>query len=116
LTNTISDLSGTLVKPSYSYLALYQGGAELDRHIDREQCEYSVTLCVDASPEPDAQVAWPIQLQTSEGELRIWQHIGDGLLYRGRYLPHWRDRLPDGYTSSSLLLHYVDLDYAGGVD
>ncbi len=113
LNNAFSDIAGTLVRPSYSYLALYQGGAELERHLDREQCEYSVTTCIDATPEPEQQAPWPIQLGTYEGELRIWQHIGDSLLYRGRYLPHWRDQLPYGYTSSSILLHYVDATFDG---
>jgi hypothetical protein len=113
LNTVISDIARTLVKPSYSYLALYQGGAELDRHVDREQCEYSVTLCIDATPEPAAQVPWPLQLGTEDGELSVWQHVGEALFYRGRYLPHWRDRLADGYTSSSILLHYVDIDFAG---
>jgi len=39
---------------------------------------------------------------------RSTQGIGDALLFRGRYLSHWRDQLPEGYTSSSILFHFVD--------
>jgi hypothetical protein len=115
LTHAVSDITRTMVRPSYSYLAAYESGSTLDRHTDREQCEYSITMCIDASPEPEAQVPWPIQLDIPEGALRIWQHVGDSLLYRGRYLPHYRDTLADGYTSTSLLLHYVDYNFAGAM-
>jgi hypothetical protein len=113
LTHAVSDIARAVVRPSYSYLAAYESGSELERHTDREQCEYSVTMCIDASPEPEAQSPWPIQLDVQEGALRVWQHVGDSLVYRGRYVPHYRDRLPEGYTSTSLLLHYVDEGYAG---
>jgi hypothetical protein len=116
LSQLVSDIARVRVKPSYVYLAAYQSGAVLDRHTDREQCEYSITLCIDATPEPEAQSPWPILLDTSEGALRIWQYLGDGLLYRGRYLPHYRERLPEGCSSTSLLLHYVDQDFDGLLD
>jgi hypothetical protein len=108
LTNAISDIARTMVKASYSYLAAYESGATLDRHTDREQCEFTVSLCVDATPEPEGQVPWPIQLDIPEGALRVWQHVGDGLLFKGRQLPHYRDALSEGHTSTALLLHYVD--------
>jgi hypothetical protein len=45
---------------------------------------------------------------TGEGAISLTQGIGEALLFRGRYLTHWRDRLPEGYTSSSILFHYVN--------
>jgi hypothetical protein len=116
LEHIVNDVARARVRPSYAYLAAYEAGAILDRHTDREQCEYSITLCIDATPEPEAQSPWPIMLDTRDGALKIWQHLGDGLLYRGRYLPHYRDELPEGYSSTSLLLHYVDHDFAGSLD
>jgi len=113
LANAVTDIARTMVRPSYSYLAAYESGSILERHTDREQCEYSITMCIDATPEPQAQVPWPIQLDIHEGAIRIWQHLGDSLLYRGRYLPHYRDSLPEGYTSTSLLMHYVDYNFTG---
>jgi hypothetical protein len=113
LTGVVSDVARRLTRPSYSYLAAYESGSVLDRHTDREQCEYSITMCIDAAPEPGAQVPWPIELDVPDGSLRIWQHLGDGLLYRGRYLAHSRQELAHGYTSTSLLFHYVDHDFGG---
>jgi hypothetical protein len=115
LAGIVSDMARTVVRPSYSYFVAYQSGSELARHVDRAQCEYSITLCVDASPEPTDLNPWPIDLETHDGVLRVWQYIGDGLLYRGRYIPHSRERLPDGYTSSSMLLHYVDHNFEGSL-
>jgi hypothetical protein len=113
LAQAVSDIARTVVKPSYCYLAAYESGSFLPSHTDREQCEYSVTLCVDASPEPAAETPWPLRLDSPDGTLHVWQHLGDGLLYRGRHLPHSREPLPAGYTSTSLLFHYVDQDYRG---
>lgn len=112
LRNAVSDLARALLKPSYCYFAAYQEGAELPRHVDRAQCEYSVTFCLDATPEPDAEVPWPLSLVTGDGELRIVQGIGDSLLYRGRHLPHSRERLADGATTTAILWHYVDIGFA----
>ncbi len=115
LAPAVSDFARTLVKPSYVYFAAYESGSVLERHTDREQCEYSITMCIDATPEPEAQSPWPIQLDIPDGALRVWQYLGDGLLYRGRYFPHYRDMLPPGYTSTSLLLHYVDERFEGAL-
>jgi hypothetical protein len=103
------------LKPSYTYLAAYQSGAELERHTDRKQCEYSITLLVDGTPEPSQQHIWPIKLDTRRGTLAVWQYLGEALFYRGRKLPHYRDPLPTGCTSTSLLLHYVDWTFQGGL-
>lgn len=113
LTHMISDVASALVDPCYNYVTLYQGGADLTPHTDREQCEYTLSLCFDATPEPAAQVPWPLQLYTAEGALSVWQHLGEGLLFRGRTLTHWRDRLPAGQTASSILFHYVDQGFQG---
>jgi hypothetical protein len=109
----VSEIAARPVKPSYAYFVAYQSGAKLERHTDRPQCEYSITLLIDATPEPEEQSPWPIKLDTSRGTVRIWQYLGEALFYRGRRLPHHRGRLPSGSTSSSLLLHYVDQGFSG---
>ena len=113
LAEAVRDLAEVPVKPSYAYVAAYQGGSVLSRHTDREQCEYSITLCIDATPEPVEQSPWPIKLDTRKGTVSIWQYLGEALLYRGRRLPHHRDRLAAGLTSTSLRLHYVNYWYQG---
>jgi hypothetical protein len=116
LTPVISQIAGRALKPSYVYFVSYLSGAELEKHTDRPQCDYSITLCIDASPEPEAESPWPIALETSEGEVKIHQRIGDALLYRGCEVAHARDRLADGLTSTSLLLHYVEESFDQPLD
>jgi hypothetical protein len=113
LTGAISTVAGEPLKPSYVYLASYLGGAELEKHTDREQCEFSITLSLDFSPEPDVATPWPICLQTPNGTVTVYQALGDGLAYRGTRLPHFRHPLGPSQTSTSIFFHYVAADFAG---
>jgi len=116
IANAVSAIAGEPVKPSYVYLASYLSGADLKKHTDREQCEFSVTLCLDFSPEPDLATSWPICLDTSKGAVTVYQALGDGLVYRGTKVPHYRDVLGAGHTSTSIFFHYVAADFSGPLD
>jgi hypothetical protein len=116
MASVVSAVVEQTVKPSYVYFASYLSGAELKKHIDREQCEFSVTLCLDFSPEPDLATSWPIRLQTAEGKVAVYQALGDGLVYRGTQVPHYRHALPEGCTSTSIFFHYVPEDFSGTLD
>jgi hypothetical protein len=116
LASVISDLSGEPVRPSFVFICSYRGGAELHRHTDREQCEFTISLCIDFIPEPRGVTRWPLYLETKKGRVVIQQALGDGLLFRGRELPHYRKPLPNGYTSTSLLFHFVRRDFTGPLD
>jgi len=116
LTSTVAAIVAEPVKPSYVYLASYQGGALLEKHTDREQCEFSLTLCVDYSPEPRRETRWPLHLHTPSGKTTVFQAIGDALLYRGRELPHSRHLLPPGNSSTSIFFHYVRQDFDRPLD
>jgi hypothetical protein len=113
IASRLSELAGEPLKPSYVYAAAYLSGADLKKHTDREQCDYSITLCLDYSPEPALATPWPIQLDSPAGRVKVYQAIGDGLAYRGTRLPHYRDRLAEGQTSTSIFFHYVRQDFAG---
>jgi hypothetical protein len=116
LANAISAVVGEAIKPSYVYLASYLSGADLKKHIDRQQCEFSVTLCLDFSPEPDLATSWPIRLDTAEGTVTVYQALGDGLVYRGTKVPHYRHALAEGHTSTSIFFHYVPADFSGELE
>jgi len=116
ITATLSAVAGEPLKPSYVYMASYLSGAELKKHVDRAQCEFSVTLCLDFSPEPELATPWPIHLDTSAGTVTVYQALGDGLAYRGTRLPHYRSKLDDGRTSTSIFFHYVAADFTGSLD
>jgi hypothetical protein len=97
------------------YLASYQPGADLERHTDRAQCDFSVTLCLDYSPEPRNATPWPLYLHKKSGKVTVFQAIGDALLYRGCQIPHSREALPEGHTSTSIFFHYVREDFKGSL-
>jgi hypothetical protein len=116
IANAVSAVVGEAVKPSYVYFGSYLSGAELKKHTDREQCEFSVTLCLDFSPEPNLATSWPICLDTREGAVKVYQALGDGLVYRGPKVPHYRHVLAEGYTSTSIFFHYVRADFSGSLE
>jgi hypothetical protein len=97
-------------------MASYRSGAELKKHTDRAQCEFSITFCLDFSPEPALETTWPIHLDTPTGTVTVYQALGDGLAYRGVRLPHYRSSLPEGKTSTSIFFHYVAADFKGSLD
>lgn len=116
IVKVMSAIVGEPVKPSYVYLASYLPGAELKKHTDREQCEFSMTLCLDFSPEPKLATSWPICVDTPGGTVTIFQALGDGLIYRGTKVPHFRSALKDGFTSTSIFFHFVPVDFGGPLD
>jgi hypothetical protein len=103
---------GEEVKPSYAYVSAYRQGAVLERHVDREQCEFTMSLLIDESPS-DGSVEWPLFFDTPDGTVAVRQSIGEAVLFRGPKLPHYRRRLPDGQESTSLLFHYVPTAFRG---
>lgn len=116
LVHAISHIARRVLKPSYAYFVSYLSGSILKKHVDRPQCDYSITMCIDASPEPEAESPWPLELETAAGASQVRQCLGDALLYRGCQVAHSRSRLPDGFTSTSLLFHYVDESFDGSLD
>ncbi len=116
IASTLEAVAGEPIKPSYVYLASYLSGAELKKHTDRPQCEVSVTLSLDFSPEPELATPWPIHLDTPASTVTVYQALGDGLAYRGTRLPHYRHVLGEGQTSTSIFFHYVSADFSGSLD
>ncbi|MFF8836965.1 sulfotransferase family protein [Streptomyces sp. NPDC015130] len=106
----VGRLAGRPVRPSYSYVSAYRAGAVLDRHVDREQCEYTVSLLLGESG-PGIEGGWPLLLDTAEGPVSLVQRPGEAVLFRGTRVPHWRPPLPDGSTHTSLLFHYVPAEF-----
>jgi hypothetical protein len=113
LASAVSALAGQALQPSYVYFASYLGGAELERHTDREQCEVSLSLSIDYAPEPADATSWPLLVDTADGTVTLRQALGDAVLYRGCELPHYRRRLANGHASTSFFLHYVPLSFRG---
>ncbi|HET7440751.1 MAG TPA: hypothetical protein VFJ47_05560 [Terriglobales bacterium] len=115
LTTAVTDIVGEPVKPSYVYSCSYLAGSDLEKHTDRVQCEFTITFCLDFSPEPASHTPWPIHVETPEGKVTVYQAPGDSLLFCGRELPHYRYPLQKGCTSTSIFFHYVRQGFTGSL-
>jgi hypothetical protein len=116
LAGLIARITGEAIKPSYCYMACYTPGSLLYKHVDRKQCEYSITFAVDfePAPGPGGENPWPLYLETDAGEItEVRQRLGDGLVYKGRELWHYRHALPAGQRSTHIFFHYVRADFDG---
>jgi len=92
---------GEELLPTYGYARLYSNGDELKPHRDRSACEVSITVQLGRSH----NYAWPIHM----GDKRFDIAEGDGVLYKGCDIKHWRNVCdgPEGYYSGQAFLHYV---------
>jgi hypothetical protein len=111
--SVVSRIVGRRVKSSYTYFAGYEPGSDLPVHVDRPQCEYTLAMCIDCTPEPQSHTPWPLHLELADESVAVYQALGDALLYRGREIPHYRDPLPPGRTVVSVFFHYVNEEFQG---
>jgi hypothetical protein len=97
-------LVGFSVAPTYSYTRRYAKGEELTRHRDRPSCEVSVTVSIQIpkGAAPSVLHLKPPHLEETKVEMRE----GDGCVYAGIEVEHWRERFRvDGYIQ--LFLHFI---------
>ncbi|WP_347331865.1 sulfotransferase family protein [Marinimicrobium locisalis] len=112
LSEFVSRVAGVALKPTYSICSAYEGSAELDAHLDREQCDYTFSLLVDEQ-RPEHGKAWPLWFLTPQGKRSVEFGCGDGVLFRGCEIPHWRESASSEHRQLNLLFHFVRADWAG---
>jgi len=97
----IEEAVGEELIPTYSYSRVYGNGDELKKHTDRPACEVSCTIQLGRSH----HYAWPIYM----GGYRFDLAEGDGVVYSGCDIMHWREPCdgPTDYYSGQVFLHYV---------
>ena len=116
LVPVVARLTGEAWKPSYSHFASYLPGACVPRHKDREPGQLALLVAVDASPLPGGST-WPFHLEDERGRVATLRlEAGDGLIFRGDRLAHWREPLPAGCSWDSLLLSFVPETNTGSLD
>ncbi|MDB2410397.1 hypothetical protein N9W57_07235 [Pseudomonadales bacterium] len=116
LAKLVSLITGEELQASYAYLGCYLGGAVLERHIDRAQCQYNLSIVFDMSDEEGNPVEpWPIYLQVKNKPVAVNLEIGSGLLYRGTDIEHWRDKLPEGHRAIVCFYHFVSPSFDGSL-
>ena len=113
--------TGLKLVETYSYVRVYKQGDILHRHKDRPSCEISCTLNLGGDE-------WPIYLDpTGQSSVlhgsetttvlksnpnkgtKIVLRPGDGLIYSGCDLEHWRERF-EGNICAQVFLHYNHLN------
>ncbi|HEX4638353.1 MAG TPA: hypothetical protein VH170_02590 [Chthoniobacterales bacterium] len=100
----VGRLVGLELAPAYSYTRRYGKGELLARHKDRQSCEVSVTLSIEV---PKGGAPSVIYLKSPNSRAtKIAMREGDGCIYAGGEIEHWRDRFKrDGYIQ--LFLHFI---------
>ena len=103
---TIEELTDKRLFPTYSYIRTYHEGSVLKSHLDRPACEISITITLDY--ESNSPI-WPIYIETNGAETAVQLDKGEGLIYWGCEMRHWRNEY-EGDFSTHAFLHYVDAD------
>lgn len=101
------------VWPTYGVLSVYRPGAILLKHIDSKQQDWNMSLSMDMVPEFNESDAWPIFLEVKGIVHEIKLGLGDGVLYRGSEIPHWRNKLPENHKQTVCLFHFVEDNFPG---
>jgi hypothetical protein len=97
----LSKIAETTLLPTYTYARVYGEKSVLEKHVDRQACEISITLHLGG----DTQ--WPIYVEKPNGEpAKLDLEPGDAMIYLGCSAPHWRDEFA-GKEYCQAFLHYV---------
>jgi len=100
----VSRLVGFELAPTYSYTRQYAKGEVLTRHTDRAACEISVTVSIQIPKGAGPSVVYLKPPHFNETKVEMYE--GDGCVYAGTEVEHWRDRFRrGGYIQ--LFLHYI---------
>ncbi len=100
----ISRLVGFDLAPTYSYTRQYAKGEVLARHTDRAACEISVTASIEIPKGGGPSVLFLKPPNSKKTKVEMFE--GDGCVYAGTEVEHWRERFRvGGYIQ--LFLHFI---------
>ena len=92
--------------PQYTYARIYLKNSILEEHVDRPECEISVTITLGG----EYDRLWPICIKDYEDNTNcIELDIGDAMIYYGSDLKHWRNKF-NGISQYQIFSHYVYAD------
>jgi hypothetical protein len=101
LAPNVSELVGSSLLPTYSYVQIYENGGILPLHVDSPECEVTVTITLDYS----AKALWPLFLITDK-VITATLDKGDAFLFDATRFLHCR-RAFEGQSWTQATLHYV---------
>ena len=100
-TQEVSSILEETVLPTYAYARVYKNGSVLDRHVDRDACEISITVHLGGDK------SWPIFIKSpNDEEKSVELNPGDAMMYLGTIAEHWREQYT-GENYCQVFLHYV---------
>ena len=68
-------------------IRMYRNGDILNRHVDKDVAEIALTVNIWADQ------VWPLYIEVASGDVReILMKPGDGAIYEGRAMHHWRKK------------------------
>lgn len=76
--------------PSYCYYSIYPVGSNLPPHTDREGCDLTLAIYL-ADGLPEFQPRTLLSVPTSAEDTAIKGYCGDGVVFYGRDVVHWRN-------------------------
>ena len=98
---TVTQLVGETVLPTYSYARIYTHGNVLPDHVDKPECEISLTVNLECDQ------IWDIHIETPSGKVdTVKLQPGDAMLYLGMVGMHGRCPF-EGTSCTQVFLHYV---------
>jgi len=90
---------------SYTYARYYPEGAELTPHVDRETCEFTVSMTLGSSNDDQN---WPLHFKQDDGTIQeAPMKKGDICIMKGVKNYHWRNKNPKEWQLQ-LFVHYND--------
>jgi hypothetical protein len=106
LAAVVSRVTRQRAPSTFSFLRVYDAGAVLERHRDHPVCRWNIDLVVGGEPPPLRHRAWPLWIATRPGRRAVRLGLGDGVLYRGTHVTHWRPLQPAGHSTVLACFHY----------
>lgn len=102
----VENIVGKKLLPTYTYARIYFNNANLLPHIDRDQCEHSVSLSLGGK----ADALWPLWFKDGDKEPEYAaMSEGDAVVYKGNKVHHWRDEF-QGEVQFQVFMHYVEAE------
>ena len=104
----VEDVVGKKLKNANPYVRIYQNGSTLNKHIDRDGLDYTISICLFENINKN----WPLKVKMKNDEIIEYPtKIGYASLISGNILEHWRDPLEceEGQFVIQLFLHYEDI-------
>lgn len=102
----VEQVVGKKLAPTYTYARIYFNGAQLLPHVDRDECEHSVSLSLGGKSE----LVWPLWFKNGDAAPEYAaMYEGDAVIYKGNKVHHWRDPF-EGETQFQVFIHYVEAE------